>query len=434
MKREPIHLTEEEVKTACFDPDGPDVQYLWDNETTGFGLRLYRSGKKAFCVGYRPAASGQMKFAVIGKVGQIKVKQARAKAARILANGEDPIQEKREQKAAVALQVLEAQRNPNVGELIDRYLAYQHKRQRVVKRSGGGKHLAPSTLQQYKWTIEKHIRPYWSDIPLQEIERTDVRVFIGEVADTNSDSVANNVLQRFRGLMNYALVEELLDRDPSEGVTTDYEYVPVERTLSVEEIRLFWFGLEASQIYTPIQLALKLLLVTAQRRSEIVTARWEWFDSEEQVLRIPRANVKNRRGANIVPLSPLAQDLLLQLQALAGSSPFVVPSATDPNKHCAPQQVTKALRQHCPSWGIDEHNRFTPHDLRRTVATMLSQEEVQREHIKAVLNHSFGDVAEVYINSGYVPQKSRYLDQWADKLVAILDDQERAENVIPFTG
>tara|TARA_Y100000294_G_scaffold79538_1_gene74759 strand:- start:654 stop:854 length:201 start_codon:yes stop_codon:yes gene_type:complete len=61
---------------------------------------------------------------------------------------------------------------------------------------------------------------------------------------------------------------------------------------------------------------------------------------------------------------------------------------------------------------------------------MLSSQEVERENIKVVLNHSFNDVTEVYINRGYVNQKRRYLDLWARKLKSILDDEQETSNVV----
>ena len=179
-------------------------------------------------------------------------------------------------------------------------------------------------------------------------------------------------------------------------------------------------------------MGLKLLLATAQRRSEIITAKWAWVDFDEKTLTVPRPSVKNRREANIVPLSELALDLLEQLKFLTGHSEYLVPSVQNPRKHTAPQTVTSRLRESMGALGIAADNSFTPHDLHRTVATMLSGEEVQREHIKAVLNHSFGDVTETYINSGYVKQKRRYLDLWADKLRSILDGSERSSNVVPI--
>lgn len=432
MTKKKFKLTEAEVEAATYDPAGPNVQRVWDTETTGFGLRLYPSGKKSFIVGYRTSGKPRMSFAVIGKVGQMKAKQARNEAQKILANERDPIQEDRDAKAEVAKKMLEQTRNPTITVLIDSYYAHHEKRQRNAEKAGSGRHLSKATLQQYRWTIEKYIRPYLSDWRVRDLKRGDIRAYIRDLTDQQkySNYVANNILQRLKGLMRFALDEEYIEQNPCADVTTDYEYIPKDRTLTEKEIRVFWFGLENTSISKPVQLALKLLLVTAQRRSEIVEARWEWVDWEYKTLTIPRQNVKNRKGANVVPLSHLAIALLEELKSYSAGSPFIVPSQQKWNSHTAPQTVTNRLRENIDKLGADLATSFTPHDLRRTVATMLSSEEVQREHIKAVLNHAFGDVTESYINSSYINQKRRYLDLWATKLETILDSDRRGSNVV----
>ena len=79
-------LTEKLVAAATFDPDGSGVQYLWDEKTTDFGVRLYPSGRKSFVVAYRSSPANRMRFTVIGKVGREKVRQAR-EVAGIIASG-----------------------------------------------------------------------------------------------------------------------------------------------------------------------------------------------------------------------------------------------------------------------------------------------------------------------------------------------------------
>ena len=242
--------------------------------------------------------------------------------------------------------------------------------------------------------------------------------------------INNNALQRLKGLMKHAKKHGYIALNPTTDTDTDYEYIPTTRVLSEDEIRTLWFNLANTSISKSIQLAFKLLLTTAQRRSEIVKARWDWVDLEQKILTVPNSNVKNRKGDNIVPLSDLALEILDDIKELSGDSAFLVPSSQHPNEHTAPQTVTNQLRANITNLGFDLDSRFTPHDLRRTVATMLSSEEVERDNIKVVLNHSFSDATEIYINNAYVNQKRRYLDLWATKLRQILDGDRSPSNVV----
>lgn len=423
-------LNEAVVEAAVYDPHGPKVQYLWDTKTSGFGIRLYPSGKKSYVVGYRKPGNPTMRFHVFSQVGRAKVKPAREAAAQILANHIDPIAEKQEAIKQRSAEDLEDKRNPTISALIDEYFAYHEKRQKAALALGRGKHLSDQSLQQYRWAIEKHIRPYWRDTPVKQMQPVDVSTFIRELAIDHTDSVANNCLQRLKGLMKYAKKHGYIALNPTTDTDTDYEYLPTTRVLSENEIRTLWFNLANTSISKSIQLAFKLLLTTAQRRSEIVKARWDWVDLEQKILTVPNSNVKNRKGDNIVPLSDLALEILGEMKELSRDSAYLVPSSQHPNEHTAPQTVTNQLRANITNLGFDLDSRFTPHDLRRTVATMLSSEEVERDNIKVVLNHSFSDATEIYINNAYVNQKRRYLDLWAAKLRQILDGDRSPSNVV----
>jgi integrase len=76
---------------------------------------------------------------------------------------------------------------------------------------------------------------------------------------------------------------------------------------------------------------------------------------------------------------------------------------------------------------------WTPHDIRRTVATGMAEAGVLPHIVEACLNHISGaraGVAGVYNRAAYDADKRRALDLWADKLAAIIDD--RASNILPM--
>jgi integrase len=79
------------------------------------------------------------------------------------------------------------------------------------------------------------------------------------------------------------------------------------------------------------RLALKLLLVTAQRHGELTFAKWAHFDLDGKLWTIPAELLKSSHARrpepepHLVPLSPLALKLLEELKALTGEGTYVLP-------------------------------------------------------------------------------------------------------------
>jgi integrase len=74
--------------------------------------------------------------------------------------------------------------------------------------------------------------------------------------------------------------------------------------------------------------------------------------------------------------------------------------------------------------------RFTPHDLRRTVATRMRELGISRGDVKMVLNHVETDVTARYDRYDGLAEKRRALDIWARRLEQIISGEEPAENVV----
>jgi integrase len=177
--------------------------------------------------------------------------------------------------------------------------------------------------------------------------------------------------------------------------------------------------------------------VTGQRRGELTFARWSDFDMDGTKLwTIPSESLKSshaRKGnpeAHQVPLSPLAIELLWQLHAISGDGVYVLPSHGR-KKNDRPYSagvLTRAVFSNRKHFGVAA---FTPHDLRRTAASFMTKIGIPRLHVEKVLNHSTGDIAEVYDRHDYLPEKRVALERWASHLQSVIDGKENT--VVPLS-
>jgi integrase len=273
-----------------------------------------------------------------------------------------------------------------------------------------------------------------------------VRLLDG-IVDRGAPVLANRTHAIVKQLFDWAAAKELIPTSPMAGIERPGgKEVPRERVLTAEEIHEFWAKLDDAVMVEPTRLALKLLLVTGQRRGEITFAKWSHFGLErtrrdkgravpDPVWTIPVELLKTSHARrkkpepHVVPLSPLAVQLLRKLKEITGEGAYLLPARAT-TKSDAPYSeavLSRAVRENKDHFGI-EH--FTPHDLRRTAASHMTKLGVPRLHVEKVLNHATGDIAEVYDRYDYYPEKRAALEKWGKHLSAVIKDRD--EKVVPL--
>ncbi|ARQ95296.1 integrase [Bradyrhizobium phage BDU-MI-1] len=199
--------------------------------------------------------------------------------------------------------------------------------------------------------------------------------------------------------------------NPLDGLKQSAKELSRERVLSDDEVRTLWTGLDHPDCPSerPIRLALKLILVTMVRpgqsaggeASELVN-----FKTKEPEWHIPKVRVKKRRDI-IVPLSPLAVEVIKV--AIEDDDQLVFfPSKFGDRDAIERNSLSQALTGIEGRPGIRKFlkmDHFTPHDLRRTAATIARRGGAPRDHVEACLDHIEGDVTAVYDKYNMLPEK-----------------------------
>ena len=118
--------------------------------------------------------------------------------------------------------------------------------------------------------------------------------------------------------------------NPAEGVgaASIATFVPKDRALSPLEIRLMARQMESVATYPTIRLALRMILLTLVRKSELIQATWDEVDFETATWTIPKQRMKGR-NPHVVYLSRQALDIFVALHTCSAGSKFVLPSRYD---------------------------------------------------------------------------------------------------------
>ncbi len=394
---------------------------VWEDGRTGLGCRVSPKGRKSWVYMYRfNGKARRMGLGTYPAIGLAKVRVMHAGAKEILAKGADPGAHQTERKRA-------ERSAETVFDLADEYL---EKWARPRKRSAA----------EDERMLNKDVLPAWGMRKAKDIRRRDVILLLDGIVDRGAPIAANRTLGVVRRMFNFAIARDLLDATPVAMVKAPAKENQRDRVLSADEIRTLWNGLEDAAMSPAIKLVLKLQLVTAQRKGEIIGAALSEFDFEDKAWTIPAERAKNGI-AHKVPLSPPAVALIEEARGLAGNSPWLFASPRG-DGHIDPKAVNHALWRAClppekrpkaarysrsPAIGL---TNIVPHDLRRTAASGMTALGINRLVVSKILNHVEKSVTAIYDRHGYDAEKRHALEAWAAHLEEILSSEPKADNVV----
>ena len=340
--------------------DGRD-RIFWDRELPGFGVRVYRSGRKVYVVQSR--SRGVPRRVTLGPHDELTAAQARLRAAQVI----DRIKRGREPVPAEA--------EPTIADLAERYLSAY-----VAQNCNA------HTAGIYKGSLENHILPELGMMPLAMVETAHVAALHYRLRAT--PRAANRVLSVLSKMFSLASAWGLVaDRtNPCRGVRK-YKEKKRERFLSRDEYRRLGMALVEAEAeaqagadgaVSPYAVAaLRLLMLTGCRLNEILTLRWDDIDRTAGEFRLR----DGKTGARMVPLTPTAEAVLAGIARVQGN-PWVI-VGKQPGTHLS--NITAdwyRLRAHA---GLDD---VRIHDLRHSYASRALAAGESLSMIGKLLGHA----------------------------------------------
>jgi integrase len=390
----------------------------WDSTLPGFGLRISaprpgREARKVWIAMYR--VEGNPVMETIDTLANVpKVEKAR-ELARASLNREvkvNPVVARRaeaERRAALAVQAEAAAREAEEGR-------FAQVAERFLKERGRTQGWSPGYASEARRILEHDVIPCWGDRPIRGITSDDVKALLHaksgrrerprKGSPEGAAVLANRVLAQLRTLFRWALGEKLIAADPTMGVNRPVKERARDRVLDDDEIVLFWRGAERAG--WPFGAIFKLLLLTAQRESEVAGMRWTEIDVEKRVWTIPRERTKSDRG-HIVHLSEFAVEILGALPRI-GDCVFPTRAGTPVSSFSRAKQRLDALMTAQRGEVIAE---WTLHDLRRCATTIVARLNIPPHVADKILNHSTGTirgVAATYNRFAYLDERKAALE------------------------
>ena len=353
-----MKLTKKNVESL--EPTGTRYE-VRDDELIGFSIRVGATGEKSFYLTYR-AGKGRaapLKRLRIGTFPSMTVEQTRQIVKQKLAQiamGGDPAQEVKEGKNA-----------PLFHEVIETFL------QEHVDAK-----LKPATQHQYRTLTQNHLIPAFKKMKMADITYRHVAKLHHDLQ--NTPYLANRCAAVLSKFFDWCEKTGYRDRgtNPVRGLE---KYREEKRLKFMESSELEAIGegiakLEKQDAIDPtIAAALKVMLLTGARCSEILTLKWGYFNESKEKALLPNSNT----GAKVLPIPPTAWEVISALPRV--------------NEYCFPGRwgrghiinVKDTWKRICKAGGI---SGWRIHDLRHAFASYAANSGKSLPIIGKILGHS----------------------------------------------
>ena len=341
------------------------------NDGQGLQLRISHGGNSyTWFYQYRHPVTKEKRRIDYGSYPQLSLATARAQhlaTKGLLKQGTDPLELREQQRTEAECQRLALEREKAKQENTIEALAWRWFNNYITR--------ARRDPDYTKRMIEVDIVPALGRLVAAEASRAQLVGAIEDIIARGSPGQAREVLAAMKQMFSYGEQVGIIEASPIANIKASMlvgKRKPRDRFLTLDEIRAVWLELPNTGLTQHIILALKLLLVTGQRRGELMAARWEHIDWQAMTWHLPQT--KNDK----------------------------------PILH------------------------WTPHDLRRTAMTQMLSLGVPPHVAERATNHTIStgvsDVFSVYARYDYQAEIRQAMNQWAERIETLL----AGEKVIPL--
>lgn len=403
----PAKITKRTVDAA---KPGDRDSFIWDSELKGFGLKVTPKGKKVYVLQYR--FNRVLRRYTIGAHGAPwTAEKARKEAIRLLgmvSDGKDPAANKKSDKDAIT-----------VSQLCEDYL------------KDGVNSKSESTLATDKGRITRHIKPLLGRKRVKDLTVNDIKKFMRDVATgktaanvktrkhgrarvTGGEGTANRTAGLLGGILSFAVDGGIRSDNPVHGVKR-YPEKRSERFLSPQELAKLGDTLAKAEAEgenkTAIN-AIRLLILTGCRKSEILTLKWSFVNFETGYLELPTSKTGQKR----VPIGAPALELLATLPRIDGN-PYVLPGEKEKMHLVGLPRAWRRIRKNA---GLES---VRLHDLRHSFASVGAGAGMGLQVVGKLLGHRHPATTARYAHIADDPAKAA-----ADRIAVTISNSLGASN------
>jgi integrase len=265
----------------------------------------------------------------------------------------------------------------------------------------------PGSARKTEGLFRNYVLPAWRGLQIGDVRRRDV-IDLVEKAAAKHPVAGNRLLAALSMFDRWLMSRDVIPVSFTRGVSRPTKEIARARVLDNAELAALWRATAGNE---PELRALRVMLLTGARKSEVAHMVWSEIDPDTREWIIPAVRTKNHQAC-VVPLSTQVWDIVTCVPRIAGTD-FVFTYGRVPvnNWDTLKQKLSTAAGIDPASWRL--------HDLRRTAATGMQKLGTPIPVIEQALNHTSGSRAGVtgtYQKHDYRTEVGIALQKWADRV------------------
>lgn len=381
-----------------------------------FMARLRPNGEQLFYFRYTDA-NGERVFLPIGPYDPsgtdgLTLKEARTKAGELSRLYQSGIRNLREYLAAEETARIAA-RDADLARLAAEKAAIEAEEARHASRKTVRdlfEHWAKVDLinrkdsgAEVRRMFQKDVLPLLGKLAVADVKKGHITEVTDALLARGVNRMAKLIFSLMRQMFRFAVDRDLIEHDPTASIRKAKiggKDIERDRVLSEQEIKLLAEKVPGAALLPTTEAAIWIALSTCCRIGELLSSQWEHIDFDKSTWIVPAENSKNGKPHKII-LSPFAMQQFIRVKSINNHSAWCYPNTENSGPVCS-KTVTKQLgdRQRLPESGVMSHRsgraqalllpggKWTPHDLRRTGATLMTALGVLPEVAERCLNHT----------------------------------------------
>jgi len=250
--------------------------------------------------------------------------------------------------------------------------------------------------------FEKDVLPVIGSMAAEDVRKAHIVTVTNALISRGVNRMSKLILSLMRQMFRFAQDQDIIDNDPTSSIRKSAiggKDTIRDRYLKDDEIKELSVKLPDGKLLISTECAIWIMLSTCCRIGELCKAEWHHLNKDHKTWKIPAENSKNGK-AHTIYLSDFAIQQFERLESIKSSDKWVYPNTRNTN-HVCEKSITKQIgdrqladgrepmtgrSQHCEALKLSG-GKWTPHDLRRTGATIMGGLGIRPDVIERCLNH-----------------------------------------------